>query len=1080
MIMDKQRQKAYLNLIHQLLISPAELEEAILRKNSHLIDAGLIQKLEQEAEIIKKRGHLHEADFLMNIATRLINAMQLSSEQSVCLSLIKQVLVAAHHVSHERQFLYLLLRNNVDKLNNTFVSLLKSWTSSILQKITLNAAHELAVDIELFSNFLFGFELGDRAENIEIVMTGYEIAAKIFWDTKSLQNWATTQYNLGNTYCERIRGDKPDNLELAINHYLAALSIQNRDECPKEWALTKNSLGTAYLERIQEEKAKNLELGIKCFYEALIVHTQTEFPQYFANIKTNLSEAYRNRILGEKADNLEKSIEFGLAALKVYSYEYFPHDWGTTQINLGNAYAHRIRGNKADNLEKAIHYLSSALKTIKRENFPQEWAKIQNSIGAVYLYSLQGDISTNRETAINYFSDASEIFNRSDFPEVWARIQNSLSLTYTYRIQGDKKEENLEKAICYSLSALEVLNCKVFPQYWAESQQNQGLAYYLAYHHSRQSKDTDKEKLKSAIFCFCKALEVRTYEAFPQDHINTQFCLGIAYREASQWIDAYNAFFAAINSIESLRYEITYGSDREEDKQKLAEDWNNLYGCMVEVCLKLDNATEAIEYVERSKTRNLVELILTRDRHTIFPAEVVAQLDRLRDKIASGQYELQNATAEDPTALAQHLQQLRQQRNELQDRYLPLGSGFQFEPFRSILSDRTAIIEFYITSDKLLVFIVTKETQKPIVLPPDLIDQKKLANWAKSYLKAYFNKYSHWQRRLTTRLRLLAKILHVDEIIKQIPTECDRLILIPHRYLHLLPLHALPLAGDSNLFERFPQGVSYAPSCQLQQLAEARQRPKFTHLFAVQNPANSGKPLSYADVEVEAIQNYFNARTIFKKEIATKEAVEDTSLTAVHCAHFSCHGYFNGTEPRKSALLLADSQLNSAPTQSDIENYLSVENGGVLDLNKCLTLDSIFTLNLKQCRLVTLSACETGLIDFRNTSDEYIGLPSGFLFAGASSVVSSLWTVNDLSTAFLMIRFYQNIQNGLTVGLALNQAQLWLKDLTKRALEIWIEENQLPLKPAVRMGLRRRLYKLEDDVQPFKSPFYWAAFCAVG
>jgi CHAT domain-containing protein len=295
--------------------------------------------------------------------------------------------------------------------------------------------------------------------------------------------------------------------------------------------------------------------------------------------------------------------------------------------------------------------------------------------------------------------------------------------------------------------------------------------------------------------------------------------------------------------------------------------------------------------------------------------------------------------------------------------------------------------------------------------------------------------------------------------------------------LHLLPLHGLPLARDSNLFERFPGGVSYAPSCQLLQLTQNRQRPEFTHLFAIQNPTGD---LCYSDIEVETIQSYFNTSNLLKHKIATKKAIDDTSLTAVHCAHFSCHGYFNGTEPRKSALLLADSQLNYAPTQPDTENYLSLENGGVLDLNKCLSLDSIFTLNLEQCRLVTLSACETGLIDFRNTSDEYIGLPSGFLSAGASSVVSSLWTVNDLSTAFLMIRFYQNLQNGLTVGLALNQAQIWLKNLTKEDLETWIEENKLQLKPAIRIGLRRRLSKLKDDIKPFKSPFYWAAFCAFG
>jgi len=132
--MDKQRQEAYLNFIHQLLISPAELEEAILKRNSHLIDAGLIQKLEQEAEIRKKIGDIPEASFLMNTATKLINAMQLLSEQSACLSLIKQLLVAAHHVSHERHFLYLLVQNNIDKLNNTFVFLFKSWTRSLLEK----------------------------------------------------------------------------------------------------------------------------------------------------------------------------------------------------------------------------------------------------------------------------------------------------------------------------------------------------------------------------------------------------------------------------------------------------------------------------------------------------------------------------------------------------------------------------------------------------------------------------------------------------------------------------------------------------------------------------------------------------------------------------------------------------------------------------------------------------------------------------------------------------------------------------------------------------------------------------------
>ncbi|NER27828.1 MAG: CHAT domain-containing protein [Symploca sp. SIO1C4] len=791
--------------------------------------------------------------------------------------------------------------------------------------------------------------------------------------------------------------------------------------------------------------------------------------------KHNLGIVHYQRIQGEKAKNLETAINHYLKAIKVYNQEVFPIEWAMTKNNLGEAYRERIRGDKAKNLEIAISCYSDALKVYTRAAFSENWAKVQNNLGLahifLHLYGFEIEGINTLETAIRFYSRALEVRTYEEFPFEWADTQNNLGNAYRVRISGEKINNLKIATHCY-LAALKVQTRETDPFGWARLQNN------LANVYSDLILKQGTENLEAAICTYSNSLEVYTYEAFPQNYAETLFNIGIAYQDSLDFSSARTAFASTIETIKSLRDEISYDSFTAEDKQKLAEEWNELYQRMVEVCLELNNFTEAIEYIERSKTRNLVELILTRDRHTIFPPEVVVQLDQLRDEIASGQYELQNATAEDPTALAQHLQQLRQERNELQDQYLPIGSGFQFEPFRSSLSDRTAIVEFYITTDKLLVFIITQQSAQPIVLSPDLVDLKKLENWAISYLKAYNNQKSHWQRRLTTRLNLLAKILHFDEIIEQIPPECDHLTLIPHRFLHLLPLHALPLAGNSSLFERFPQGVSYAPSCQLLQLAQTRQRPEFTHLFAVQNPTNSGQSLSYSDVEVEAIQNYFDTSNVFQKERATKEAIDETSLNTVHCAHFSCHGYFNTSQPHQSALILANAELNAAPTQPNTENYFSLDNGGVLDLNKCLTLDKIFTLSLDKCRLVTLSACETGLIDFRNTSDEYIGLPSGFLYAGAAIVVSSLWKVNDLSTAFLMIRFYQNLKRGLAGALALNQAQLWLRDLTKGDLETWIRENSL--KPAIRTSLRRRLHKLEDGAKPFESPFYWAAFCAIG
>jgi CHAT domain-containing protein len=104
-------------------------------------------------------------------------------------------------------------------------------------------------------------------------------------------------------------------------------------------------------------------------------------------------------------------------------------------------------------------------------------------------------------------------------------------------------------------------------------------------------------------------------------------------------------------------------------------------------------------------------------------------------------------------------------------------------------------------------------------------------------------------------------------------------------------------------------------------------------------------------------------------------------------------------------------------------------------------------------------------------------LPSGFLYAGSPNVVSSLWTISDISTALLIAKFYNDLQQGVSVAAALNQAQRWLRDATGDELQQWIEEQQLPLNPTLKISLKRRF---RQNRYPFQSPFYWAAFCAIG
>ncbi|MEZ4675179.1 MAG: CHAT domain-containing protein [Caldilineaceae bacterium] len=72
--------------------------------------------------------------------------------------------------------------------------------------------------------------------------------------------------------------------------------------------------------------------------------------------------------------------------------------------------------------------------------------------------------------------------------------------------------------------------------------------------------------------------------------------------------------------------------------------------------------------------------------------------------------------------------------------------------------------------------------------------------------------------------------------------------------------------------------------------------------------------------------------------------------------------------------------------------------------------------------LVTLSACQTGR-SVIGGGDELLGLMRAFLAAGAASVVMSLWSVHDESTALLMQSFYQALLRGQSKQHALQQAQ---------------------------------------------------------
>ncbi|MEO1431950.1 MAG: CHAT domain-containing protein [Cyanobacteria bacterium J06633_8] len=995
---------------------------------------------------------------------------------------------------------YPLLQANLDKLYNlktqqgaSLTQILRRWAIVALPELEIDRAENFAEGILNFSSLIKQFPQGDRAKNLEIAITGYEIVNDVFNRQESPQRWAKIQNHLGNAYFHRIRGDKPKNLEKAINYYQKSLQFYTCEAFPEIWAEIQNNLGNTYRDRILGDSAENVKLAMNCYQAALEVRNRQAFPQQWAETQKNLGNSYRDRVQGDRTDNLEQAIHCYKSALEVYIREAFPQQWASIQNNLGSAYYSRIRHERSDNLERAIFSYQAALEVLTREIFPQEWGTIQNNLGNVYRDRMQGDEWENIELAIGLYKASLEVRTRESLPLGWATTQNNLGNAYRDRIKGERAE-NLKLAIECHQSALQIFSRESYPQDWATTQINLGNAY------------RDSGKIDLAIEYFWSAIEIHTPSANPIEALKAGINLGNTAFAVGDWSQAIEGYSVAVQGVEKSRAWAVTDKRRQEVLSSAIE----VYGDIVQAYIYANQPDKAIEYVERSKARNLVDLIATRDLHPKgnIPKNIQNQLRQLRQDIDYEQRRIDikesNQIADSSSASlsdTERLHELKEQLDQLiTEQIQPIDPTFnrlqrvkkiKFSEIQALLpNNHTVIIEWYITNDKFFAFIVTPQISTPIVWQSSSEDLKALFEWADVYIEDYKKQKFLWRRDLAYRCQNLNQILHLDTILSYISPNINELILIPHRFMHLFPLHALETkrlvqgeGGDDYeftacLLDLFPGGVRYAPSCQLLQLTQNQQHPDFKTLFAIQNPTND---LYYTDLEVQTIQLFFDSSKLLVKEKANTANLmqggqpQNSLLRTANCVHFSCHAHFNFKQPLLSALLLADCYIPAVVRPEPNRNLL--EQNGV-DLKKCLTLADIFTLDLSQCCLVTLSACETGLTDYKSLSDEYMGLSSGFLVAGSPSIINTLWAVTDLHTALLMIRFYQNLHSRLTVAVALNQAQIWLRDITTKNLRAWASD--LNLNESFNQAMDEILDWYDGEEYPFQNLLYWAAFCAVG
>ncbi|MGB3789787.1 MAG: CHAT domain-containing tetratricopeptide repeat protein [Phormidesmis sp.] len=391
-----------------------------------------------------------------------------------------------------------------------------------------------------------------------------------------------------------------------------------------------------------------------------------------------------------------------------------------------------------------------------------------------------------------------------------------------------------------------------------------------------------------------------------------------------------------------------------------------------------------------------------------------------------------------------------------------------WQDIQTLLAPKTTALYWHLSPDSLTTFILSADATEPKVL--SVQSATELETWLKKWnqhYQAYRSKgkvaetnkeLDAWRINLQTSLTELKTILGIPAIADDIQN-VSQLLLIPHRDLHRLPLHTF-----------FPDHLTaYLPSLQIgltlkRQVRTAHLRTDLALLNLADPRGEATNRLESAEIEATLISQLFDHADTIPAHQATTQTLTEKLQAPNHIFNFSGHAWAE-RQPQYSALHLKGEDR--------------------------LTAGAICKLSLENYELITLSACETAVTGLQTIESDYVGLVSAFLTAGAQNIISTLWTVESESNAWLMVRFYQHYVKGDDPATALKKAQTWLRTLTYADLLQWLIEQRRQLSESDNPGAHDALTdrigdiqsnpsKIHSDHPPYADPYYWAAFTVTG
>ncbi|MFF7128022.1 CHAT domain-containing protein [Streptomyces sp. NPDC008240] len=887
------------------------------------------------------------------------------------------------------------------------------------------------------------------------------------------QGWAIVRYELARAYGQRYTGDVHANQELAIRHLRAALEETEPERNTGTWARVRSELAKVLIDQGTQSAPGQIEEAIGLLEPVVARLDPARDKELWCDAQSFLAGAYNVRLQGDPAVNREHVVRLYEQLDAVESEEADPEQWANTQARLAVSLSKRMRGDSRENSLRAREHLLRALAVYERVGDRGEASSTYDKLAVVAgdLGEYDEEIRCHEAALVNRHRDTA--------PHLWARSMSKLGWALLEQAERDETE-NVAARARRGLGHIEdaVAAYEGLPTGFEVGFQLVSLA--RACRLCRKLDPSREDELRERELSVLREAMDRAYGH--SDLLRTAAeQLGDALAERTEWSAAADAYQQAVEADEQ-RFRACLVSSSRELQLNSAGDLHQRAAYALARAGRLD---EALLCLERGRTRNF-SLALSPDHdqlhrlaqtdpetHTAYvrAAETLQTLEaRNRElsrqgaprdggrELEAAEYELGGDLDEARAELAAALARVRA---------LPGMDSFLRE------TTRADILGAALPGEPLCYIAATKNGSLSLIVRHEsdpgprveAVESTMTAADARALADAFAATVAEKGGELRELLPRLGEEL-IGPVAVALGTATGVVVIACGPTAHL-PLHAahLPSTGEPLLATC---AVAYAPSVRLLLAARHRAAAPLSEplLVTASTPGQDGGLL--AAQEVETLRRLFAAVGESRDVTGDPPGAEDgctkgdlvDALSGGSHVHLACHGAYDPTDPLASRLDLGGERI----TLADLLNSRPRP--------------------LERARLVTLSACDTGLVDPR-LPDEAIGLPTGILLAGGAGVVCTRWRTNDTAAVLLMIAFYRRLlghgveppPNGTPPGVAespaqaLRWAQLWLRSATVPEL---LGLDWLPAE------IRRRLTSRRVPARPFRHPFLWAPFSMVG